>query len=106
MAYDAQSITKDPRFQRLCRQRQSLRLALVAFLVALYLAFALISLYAPAWFSASIGGGSVVAIGIPVAYAIIVASILLSAFYVHWANTRFAALEHKIKESLKKELGR
>ncbi len=87
-------------FQLLLSKRRRLRWALVLLSVGSYVGFNLAAVYAPSLLSYQLSENSVVTLGIALAYVIMLLGIVLSAYYVHKANTGFARLEDEVLREL------
>lgn len=93
-------VKRDPRFAELAKKRARLAWSLSAIILLMYFAFILLIAFAPSVLAKPIAAGSVITVGIPVGVMIIVMAFVLTGVYVHQANTRFDALNQKIKDSL------
>jgi uncharacterized membrane protein (DUF485 family) len=89
-------VRANPEFQRLSRQRSVLAWSLSGAVMAVYYSFIMVVAFAPAWLHLPLYDGSHLTLGMPVGVAIILLSWLLTAGYVHTANTRFDALSAQI----------
>jgi uncharacterized membrane protein (DUF485 family) len=90
------SITNNPKYKELVRQRDSLAWSLTAVVIIIYFGFTLLVAFAGDFLSQPIAADSVIPIGIPLGVGVIVISILLTGFYVYRANTTFDDLTHDI----------
>ncbi|BCX68765.1 MULTISPECIES: DUF485 domain-containing protein [Pseudomonas] len=89
-------VRANPKFQRLTRQRSMLAWSLSGAVLAVYYSFIMVVAFAPAWLHRPLYEGSHLSLGMPIGVAIILLSWLLTASYVHTANTRFDALSVQI----------
>ena len=90
------SITNNPKYKELVRQRDSLAWSLTAVVIIIYFGFTLLVAFTGDFLSQPIAADSVIPIGIPLGVGVIVISILLTGFYVYRANTTFDDLTHDI----------
>ena len=96
-----QQITADPRYQQLRTRRTRLGWALTIAMLVVYYGFILLVAFAGPFLSTRVGVG-VTTIGMPIGLAVIVFTIVITAFYVRRANNEFDALSDAIaKEALK-----
>lgn len=93
-----QAIKNDPRFQRLVARRRRFAWTLTAAMLVIYFGFIALVAFAPRWLGAPLGG--VITVGIPVGLAVIVSAFLLTALYVHRANSEFDALTREIADQV------
>lgn len=94
-----EAIRRDPHFQTLVRRRMRFALALTAATLIIYFGYIAVVAFAPQWLGVSIGGG--MTLGIPLGLLVIVAAFVLTALYVHRANTEYDALTRRILEDIK-----
>lgn len=94
-----EAIRRDPHFQTLVRRRMRFALALTAATLIIYFGYIAVVAFAPQWLGVSIGGG--MTLGIPLGLLVIVAAFVLTALYVHRANTEYDALTRRIVEDIK-----
>lgn len=94
-------VAEHPSFRLLVARRRKIRFVFTALLLGLYLAFSMGAVYAPDFLAKPLSNSSVVPIGVVIAYAIIVLAVVVAAYYVHVANTKFAALEQEVERDLK-----
>ena len=89
-------VRANPKFQRLARQRALLAWSLSGAVLAIYYSFIMVVAFAPAWLHLPLYDGSHLSLGMPIGVTIILLSWLLTAWYVHTANTRFDVLSSQI----------
>jgi uncharacterized membrane protein (DUF485 family) len=89
-------VRANPKFQRLARQRALLAWTLSGAVLAIYYSFIMVVAFAPAWLHLPLYDGSHLSLGMPIGVTIILLSWLLTAWYVHSANTRFDVLSSQI----------
>ncbi|MGA7426479.1 MAG: DUF485 domain-containing protein [Rhodoplanes sp.] len=94
-----EAIRRDPHFQTLVRRRMRFALALTAATLIIYFGYIAVVAFAPQWLGVSVGGG--MTLGIPIGLLVIVAAFVLTALYVHRANTEYDALTRRILEDIK-----
>ncbi len=87
----------DPVFQSLVRERTSFAWTMSLLMLAIYLAFILLSAFGKSFMAATIGGSSV-SWGILLGFLTIVAAFALTGIYVARANGRYDALTAQIKQ--------
>lgn len=95
-------IHKDPRFVKLCKQRDTLGWILSAIVCVMYFGFTLMIAYTPDILTAPIAADSVIPVGMPMGVGIIVASCILTGIYVYKANNTFDPIMHEIIEEASK----
>ncbi len=93
-----EAIRRDPHFQTLVARRARVAWTLTAATLIIYFGYIAIVAFAPQWLGVSIGG--VMTLGIPVGLLVIVAAFVLTAVYVHRANTEYDALTRQIIEKV------
>jgi uncharacterized membrane protein (DUF485 family) len=94
-----QAIKSDPRFHRLVARRRRFAWTLTAAVIVIYFGFIGLVAFAPRLLGAPLSG--VITVGIPVGLAVIVSAFLLTALYVHRANSEFDALTREIADQVK-----
>lgn len=94
-----EAIGRDPHFQTLVRRRTRFALALTALTLIIYFGYIAIVAFAPQWLGVPIGGG--ITLGIPIGLLVIIAAFVLTAVYVHRANTEYDTLTRQILEEIK-----
>ena len=94
-----EAIRRDPHFQTLVRRRMRFALVLTAATLIIYFGYIAVVAFAPQWLGVSVGGG--MTLGIPLGLLVIVAAFVLTALYVHRANTEYDALTRQILEDIK-----
>ena len=94
-----EAIRRDPNFQTLVTRRTRLASALTAAVLIIYFGYIAVVAFAPQWLGVSVGGG--MTLGIPLGLLVIVAAFVLTALYVHRANTEYDALTRQILEDIK-----
>jgi len=94
-----EAIRRDPHFQTLVRRRMRFALVLTAATLIIYFGYIAVVAFAPQWLGVSVGGG--MTLGIPIGLLVIVAAFVLTALYVHRANTEYDALTRQILEDIK-----
>lgn len=95
-------IRQHPKFAQLVAKRT--RFAVVLSLVVLvpYYTFMLLTSLQPQLFAATIGEGSVITIGWPIAALIVVGGWLLTGVYINRANGEFDALNEEVLNEARK----
>ena len=89
-------ILKNKDFHKLVSIRRTVSWLFLLLLLGSYLAFGLMSVYAPAFLTRPFFSDGVVPIGIVMGYAILGLSFILTLAYVWLANSLFEPLERKI----------
>ncbi len=92
-------ILDDPGFQHLVRARSRLRWGLSAVTLAMFFGFIILISASPSALGVSVFGGGI-PIGLILAFAMIVAVVALTGFYVRRSNTHFDALSQSIRQEL------
>jgi len=91
-----QEIMTNKDFQKLVTVRRRISWSFLTVLLGLYLAFGLMSVYAPAVLARPVFDGGMVPFGILMGYAILAMTFILTLIYVWLANSFFEPLERKI----------
>ena len=89
-----------PAFRQLVRKRRRLTWGLATLCIGLYIGFSLAAVWHPEGLGRAVVEGSAVNFAILLAYGIIGLGIVASGFYVHWANTELARLQHELEKDL------
>lgn len=87
----------DPVFQRLVRERTAFAWTMSLLMLAIYLAFILLSAFGKSFMASAIGTSSI-SWGILLGFLTIVAAFALTGLYVARANGRYDALTAQIRE--------
>ena len=98
----ALKIHKDPRFIKLCKERDTLGWILSAIVCVMYFGFTLMIAFAPDILTAPIAADSVIPMGMPMGIGIIVMSIVLTGLYVFKANNTWDPIMKEIIEEASK----
>ena len=94
-------IAGNPKYQQLKAKRSSFGWALTVAMLVVYYGFILLVAFNKPFLSTRLGEG-VTTIGMPIGFAIIVFTIVITGIYVRRANSEFDALTDQIaKEALK-----
>lgn len=94
-------IRRNPKFQELVQQRNSLARLLSVTMLALYFGFILLVAFAPGFLGTPLSSGGVTTVGIPIGLLVIVSTFVLTGIYVAKANTTFDSLNQQILEESK-----
>ncbi len=97
-------IRNNPDYQELVKKRSGFAWKLSIAMLVVYYAFILTIAFSPQTLGHRMGDG-VMTIGIPIGIFIILFAFLLTGIYTVRANGEFDALEKKVKEELKEEIG-
>ncbi|MGO4311472.1 DUF485 domain-containing protein [Pseudomonas sp. KB_15] len=89
-------VRANPKFKHLTRQRAHLAWSLSCVVLAIYYSFIMVVAFVPAWLHLPLYDGSHLSLGMPIGVTIILLSWLLTAWYVHRANTHFDVLSSQI----------
>lgn len=87
-------INKD--FQQLVKVRRRVSWSFLILLLALYLAFGLLSIYSPAVLARPVFAGGVVPFGVAMGYGILGMTFIITLVYVWLSNNYFVPLERKV----------
>lgn len=87
-------INKD--FQQLVRVRRRVSWSFLIFLLGLYVAFGVLSIYYPAVLARPVFADGIVPFGVAMGYAILAATFIITLIYVRISNNYFVPLERKI----------
>ena len=85
----AEHIRSNPKFRHLVRTRNAWATALTLLVVVVYFGYILLIAFDRDLLATKLAPGSVISIGIPMGLGVILFTILITAVYVHLANTRF-----------------
>ncbi|TAJ21922.1 MAG: DUF485 domain-containing protein [Rugosibacter sp.] len=88
----AERILANPKFHHLVRTRNRYALVMTLLVVVIYFGYILLVAFDKPFLAQKLGAGWVTSLGIPLGLGVIVLTILITAFYVHVANTRFDAM--------------
>lgn len=88
----AERILANPKFHHLVRTRNRYALVMTLLVVIIYFGYILLVAFDKPFLAQKLGAGWVTSLGIPLGLGVIVLTILITAFYVHVANTRFDAM--------------
>lgn len=88
----AERILANPKFHHLVRTRNRYALVMTLLVVVIYFGYILLVAFDKPFLAQKLGDGWVTSLGIPLGLGVIVLTILITAFYVHVANTRFDAM--------------
>jgi uncharacterized membrane protein (DUF485 family) len=97
-------IKRNPDYQELVKKRSGFAWKLAIAMLVVYYAFILMIAFSPQTLGYKIGSG-VMTVGIPIGIFIILFAFMLTGIYTIRANSKFDALEKKVKEELKEEIG-
>lgn len=89
-------ILRQPRYAELVRERSRWTWTIVGIILVVYLGLMLAIAFRPGWLRIPISADSVVNIGWPLAFGVIVMCWLLMGAYVIRANSRFETLKETI----------
>jgi uncharacterized membrane protein (DUF485 family) len=90
-------VASNPRYQQLVAERSRFAWTLTVIMLVIFFGYILLIAFAPELLGRRIGGGTAT-IGIPIGMGVIVCGIILTAVYVHRANSRFDKLTAEIVE--------
>lgn len=85
----AEHIRNNPKFRHLVRTRNAWATALTLLVVVVYFGYILLIAFDKDLLASKLAPDSVISIGIPMGLGVILFTILITAVYVHLANTRF-----------------
>lgn len=88
----AERILGNPKFHHLVRTRNRYALMMTLLVVVIYFGYILLVAFDKPFLAQKLGAEWVTSLGIPLGLGVIVLTILITAFYVHVANTRFDAM--------------
>ena len=89
-------VAQTPKYQQLVRERSRFSWVLTAIMLAIYFGYILLIAFVPDLLARRISGTTT--LGIPLGIGVIVSGILLTAIYVHRANSRFDPMLRQILE--------
>lgn len=91
-------ISQNPKFQALVERRGRFAWTLSAIVLVVFYGFVMIVAFNPAALGASLTGTSFVTVGFAAGLCMFVSFWLLTAYYVHRANTEFDAMTKELVE--------
>jgi uncharacterized membrane protein (DUF485 family) len=89
-------ILQDPRYLELVQKRSRMAWTLSAIVCVIFYGFILMIAFTPGFLTSPISAGSVIPIGLPMGVGVILASCLLTGFYVYEANAVWDPLFEEI----------
>jgi uncharacterized membrane protein (DUF485 family) len=89
-------ILDNPQYMELVKKRGRMAWTLSAIVCVIFYGFILLIAFAPGFLTAPIASGSVIPLGLPLGVGVILASCLLTGFYVYEANVVWDPLFEKI----------
>ena len=98
----AMKIHNNPRFVKLCKERDTLGWILSVIVCIMYFGFTLMIAFTPDILTAPIASDSVIPLGMPMGVGIIVMSIILTGIYVYKANNTWDPIMKQIIEEATK----
>jgi uncharacterized membrane protein (DUF485 family) len=98
----AGKIQNNPKYHQLIKQRDSLAWTLSALVLVIYYGFILLVAFGGDFLTQPISATSVIPIGMPIGFGVILASIVLTAIYVTKANNTFDPMIQQIIEESSK----
>lgn len=94
----ADQVLANPKFHHLVRTRNRYALVMTLLVVIIYFGYILLVAFDKPFLAQKLGAGWVTSLGIPLGLGVIVLTILITAFYVHIANTQFDAMAAEVLE--------
>ena len=94
----ADRVLANPKFHHLVRTRNRYALVMTLLVVIIYFGYILLVAFDKPFLAQKLGAGWVTSLGIPLGLGVIVLTILITACYVHRANTRFDAMAAELLE--------
>ena len=88
-------------FQQLVKVRRRVSWSFLIFLLGLYTAFGILSIYSPAVLARPVFADGIVPFGVLMGYAILASAFIITLVYVWISNNYFVPLERKIITSIK-----
>ena len=88
-------------FQQLVKVRRRVSWSFLIFLLGLYVAFGVLSVYYPAVLARPVFTGGIVPFGVLMGYAILASAFIITLIYVRISNNYFVPLEKKVIEAIK-----
>ena len=92
----AERVLANPKFHHLVRMRNRYAAVLTLLVVVIYFGYILLVAFDKSFLAQKLGPGWITSLGIPLGLGVIVVTILITAFYVHAANTRFDAMSAEL----------
>lgn len=94
----AELVLANPKFHRLVHMRNRYALVMTLLVVIIYFGYILLVAFDKPFLGQKLRAGWVTSLGIPLGLGVIILTILITAFYVHMANTRFDAMAAELLE--------
>jgi uncharacterized membrane protein (DUF485 family) len=95
----AQKLIHSPAFQALLRKKTRMIFFLSGLMLVVFSLYFFSLAYLPEWMGSTLIQGSVISIGIWFSVVCVIFSVLISGFYIWWANNFYdGALESLLKE--------
>lgn len=95
-------IRANPKFEQLVRTRNNYSLIMTLLMMVVYFGYILLIAFNKQFLATKLSAGAVTSIGIPMGLGVLVFTIIITAIYVHRANTEFDAM----KDDIIKEAGK
>jgi uncharacterized membrane protein (DUF485 family) len=92
----SEHILGNPKFRHLVRTRNAWAMVLTALVVVVYFGYILLIAFDKEFLARKLGAGLVTSIGIPIGLGVILFTIVITAVYVHLANTRFDRMSAEV----------
>lgn len=92
----ADRVLANPKFHHLVSTRNRYALVMTLLVMIIYFGYILLVAFDKPFLAQKLGAGWVTSLGIPLGLGVIVLTILITAFYVHVANTRFDAMADEV----------
>ena len=99
-----QKVKANPAYKELVKKRNSLAMRLAILVLVVYYTYILTIAFKPELLGAKISPNMMTTWGIPIGFAIIIFSILVTGYYTKRANSEFDDLSNQIKADIAKEL--
>lgn len=93
-------LRNNPKYHELVSKRARFGWAMAILMLAVYYAFIMTIAFAPQVLGQPLSDGTVITVGIPVGFGVIVFAFLLTGIFVYRANTEFDRLNEELKREV------
>lgn len=95
-----EKLVNNPKYHELVSKRARFGWTCAIVMLAVYYAFIMTIAFAPQVLGQPLSEGSVITVGIPVGFGVIIFAFVLTGIYVYRANTEFDRLNNELKREV------
>ncbi len=95
-----EKLVNNPKYHELVSKRARFGWTCAILMLAVYYAFIMTIAFAPQVLGQPLSEGSVITVGIPVGFGVIIFAFVLTGIYVYRANTEFDRLNNELKREV------